>query len=105
MRKPTTGEVIGTTVGIGVGSVLGVVVTRGVMNSNEAGAHTFPQVAAMVAHTENAQGRPIGVRTYASPFTNEERGSRADAARVNIVCVEPEGRDLTDTNVPPDQSQ
>lgn len=102
MRKPTTIETVGTLTGLGVGAVLGGVVVRGMTDNTPAasGRATAP-VEAVVAHTENREGRPIGVRTWASPLTDEKRGARADGAEIDVVCIEPNGRELTDTDVPP----
>jgi hypothetical protein len=100
MRKPTTGETIGTIAGLGVGAVLGGVVVRGFAEDRPAEGSVLVPLAAMITHTENREGKPIGVRTFASPLTSQERGNRADAASVDVVCIEPNGRKLIDTDVP-----
>jgi len=100
MRKPRTGEVIGTVAGLGLGVALGGVVTRGLTDSEPSeGVMQVPR-AATIVNTENRKGVPIGVRTYASPYSTLERGVREEAAPVDAVCVELNGRLLTDTDVP-----
>lgn len=112
MRKLSGGEKLIVGGGLTLAVALGGCASKG--SSGEASDTTttassstamYPQIPGKIFHTEDQRGIPVGVRTYVSPFSNEQQGSRSEGAGVNVVCVEPDGRDLVDTNVPAGQPQ